>query len=89
MHFSFDFYEFFYTFQQKKTLYYSLSLAFARQLPLGRSLNAAANAKASLQEGGGIASAMPEGVIQRFYRFIYHSRMTLMTPSALSRASSR
>ena len=48
MHFSFDFYEFFYTFQQKKTLYYSLSLAFARQPPLRGSLNAAANAKASL-----------------------------------------
>ena len=48
MHFSFDFYEFFYTFQQKKTLYYSLSLASARQLPLGGSLNAATNAKASL-----------------------------------------
>ena len=48
MYFSFDFYEFFTLSNKKKTLYYSLSLAFARQLPLGGSLNAAANAKASL-----------------------------------------
>ena len=47
------------------------------------------NLAKAVKEAGGIASAMPEGVIQRFYRFIYHSRMTLMTPSALSRASSR
>ena len=42
--------------------------ASPRQPPLGGGLNAAVSYEASLCEGGGIAQAMPEGVLQQLQK---------------------